>query len=44
LWLKNIGRAVSTYSVEKLPFRDEAIFQLQGNAAENPKETRRMAG
>jgi hypothetical protein len=30
------------YSVEKLPFRDEAIFQLHGNAAENPMETRRM--
>jgi hypothetical protein len=34
---------VPTYSVEKLPFGAEAIFQFYGIAAENLKKTRRMA-
>jgi hypothetical protein len=36
-------RAESTYSVEKLSFGAEAIFQFYGNAAENPWKTRRTA-
>jgi hypothetical protein len=29
----------AAYSVEKLPFGAEAIFQFYGTAAENPKKT-----
>jgi hypothetical protein len=31
------------YSVEKLPFGAEMIFQFYGNAAENMRKTRRTA-
>jgi hypothetical protein len=31
------------YSVEKLPFGEEAIFHFYENAAENMRETRRTA-
>jgi hypothetical protein len=35
---------LSVYSVEKLRFGAEAIFQFSEKVAENPGETRRTAG
>jgi hypothetical protein len=34
------GRLDRVYSVEKLPFGAEVIFQFYGNAAENMRKTR----
>jgi hypothetical protein len=40
-WKLDREVALSAYSVEKLHFRAEAIFRFYGNAAENPRKTRR---